>query len=237
MIMAHVFLEFHPQICWMGICLLGSSTPTAGGRVLSWGPNVGCLIPRPVRWCKDGDFNTGHHGWTCHESVVGHLPGCWTPFPAQHCFLGRPTGDGVADHQPWTEMRADSRCLIHIDVIIFNIFNPKQDIFNPILVWTYYGPSYQHLRIPELVIQKYTATHADQLKALNDKLDLEAQVANAVKSFGTQSQSPPLRVGLLFPPWEPMRRLIGEDRPHGMSARGFPAPPSALPTLRMETRY
>ena len=41
-----------------------------------------------------------------------------------------------------------------------------------------------------MVIQKYTATHADQLTALNDKLDLEAQVANAVKSFGTQSQSP-----------------------------------------------
>ena len=38
-------------------------------------------------------------------------------------------------------------------------------------------------RIPELVTQKYSATHADQLKGYTDKIEEDVTVANALKSY------------------------------------------------------
>ena len=45
--------------------------------------------------------------------------------------------------------------------------------------------SFYHFRIPELVTQKYSSSHSDELKDLNDKLEEDTQVCNALKALNS----------------------------------------------------
>ena len=45
------------------------------------------------------------------------------------------------------------------------------------------------LRIPELVTQKYQASHRDQLQQLVDKLEEEVGIANALKNHGAPANT------------------------------------------------
>ena len=100
-------------------------------------------------------------------------------------FHGRPTTVGTAFNFPGEQGGSEFRLKL-IDITIFNIF-----VIN--FVWNgnwMFSPDrfvYFVIRIPEIITQKYQATHSEQLKALQDKLDEEVTIANAVKAFGTTS--------------------------------------------------
>ena len=231
MIMAHVFLEFNPQICGMGLCacwdlqrelLLGDN---------GWEPSVGwspfsactmmqrCTCRRRRQWLDVLWTSGGTHA-LMPDPVPGQTLLSWKTHRRWSCW---PINNEQKSVQTLS-LQFTIRCFFNSFQTQIGYYDHPNCGLKPTM-----GLHVNISGFRSWWSKSTTATHADQLKALNDKLDLRSSGCKCCQELWLSISVPFHHERTFFShPENQCFAWLGRNHHHGMSGRGFQRTPFSI---------